>query len=132
MADTKRSREKQARNEENRQREREVSEARDRGDEAEPPDDEWDETDEEGQAGDDHDSPRECHRRDCTESATFVVVERYQEETGQGAVEAKAFLCRAHTDEESPANLDGAYDDYLFRVEMLPGARTETDTAETA
>lgn len=130
MADTKRSREKQARDEENRQRERELSEARDRGDEAEPPD-EWDETDEEGAVGDDHDSPRECHRRDCTEPATFVVVERYQEETGHGAVEAKAFLCRAHTDEESPANLDGAYDDYLFRVEMLSEAGTETDTAAT-
>ncbi|MFC7231184.1 hypothetical protein ACFQMM_06765 [Saliphagus sp. GCM10025308] len=130
MADTKRSREKQARDEENRQRERELSEARDRGDEAEPPD-EWDETDEEGPTGDDYDSPRECHRRDCTEPATFVVVERYQEETGHGAVEAKAFLCRAHTDEESPANLDGAYDDYLFRVEMLSEAGTETDTATT-
>ncbi|WP_312912459.1 hypothetical protein [Natronosalvus caseinilyticus] len=131
MADTKRSREKQARNEENRQREREVSEARDRADEAEPPGNEWEEADDEGSTDDGSDSPRECHRRDCTEPATFVVVERYQEETGHGAVEARAFLCRAHTDEESPANLDSAYDDYLFRVEMLPEAGTETGTAAT-
>ena len=108
MADTKKGREKKARDEENRQRERELTEARDRADEVEPPRS--------------ADSPRECHRRGCTEQATFVVVERYQEETGQGAVEAEAALCRAHTDEESPANLDGVYEDYLFRVEPLPEA----------
>ena len=108
MADTKKGREKKARDKENRQRERELTEARDRADEAEPPQP--------------PDSPRECPRRGCTEQATFVVVERYQEETGQGAVEAEATLCRAHTDEESPANLDGVYEDYLFRVEPLPEA----------
>ncbi|WP_255170220.1 hypothetical protein [Natrononativus amylolyticus] len=62
---------------------------------------------------------RECHRRDCDEPAAFVVRERYQEETGQGAVEAVATLCRAHTAEEHPTNLDGAYPDYVFRVEPL-------------
>jgi hypothetical protein len=62
---------------------------------------------------------RTCHRRGCDESARFVVLERYQEETGKGAVEAEAALCRAHTDEESPANLAGAYDGYVFRVEPL-------------
>jgi hypothetical protein len=62
---------------------------------------------------------RTCHRRGCDERARFVVLERYQEETGQGAVEAEAVLCRTHTDEESPVNLDGAYDEYVFRVEPL-------------
>ena len=64
-------------------------------------------------------SSRECHRRGCNERAQFVVLERYQEETGKGAVEAEAALCQDHTDEESPANLDGAYDDYVFRVEPI-------------
>ena len=66
------------------------------------------------------DSRRECHRRGCDEPAAFVVLERYQEETGHGAVEAEAVLCREHTDEESPANLDGVYADYVFRVEPIP------------
>ena len=66
------------------------------------------------------DSPPECHRRSCDEPAAFVVLERYQEETGHGAVEAEALLCRKHTDEESPTNLDGVYPDYVFRVEPLP------------
>ena len=61
-------------------------------------------------------SPPECHRRGCTERATFVVLERYQEETGHGAVEAEAHLCREHTAEESPTNLDGSYAEYVFRV----------------
>ena len=64
-------------------------------------------------------APRECHRRGCSEPATFVVLERYQEETGQGAVEATADLCREHTAEESPTNLDGSYADYVFRVDPL-------------
>ena len=51
------------------------------------------------------------------------MIERYQEETGHGAVTAEAYLCRAHTDEESPTNLDGAYDDYVFRVEPLTDSR---------
>lgn len=67
-------------------------------------------------------SPRECHRRGCAEPAAFVVLERYQEETGHGAVEAVAALCRTHTAEEGPANLDGAYPDYVFRVEPLSEA----------
>ncbi|WP_293029625.1 hypothetical protein [Natronococcus sp.] len=66
-------------------------------------------------------SPGECHRRGCDDPAQFVVLERYQEETGKGAVEAEAALCPTHTDEESPANLDGAYDDYVFRVEPISG-----------
>lgn len=65
------------------------------------------------------DSPPECHRRGCAEQAMFLVLERYQEETGHGAVEAEAVLCREHTDEERPTNLDGSYDDYVFRVEPL-------------
>ena len=121
MADTKKGRNKQARDAENRQRERELTEARDRGDEDEPPSIETDELeDEHREEGESKDSPRECHRRDCTEHATFVVFERYQEDTGHGAVEATAALCREHTAEERPANLDGVYADYLFRVEPLP------------
>jgi hypothetical protein len=107
MPDTKRGREKQARDAELGQRERDIREERARRDEADPTD-----------------PSRECRRRGCTESPSFVVLERYQEETGQGAVEAEAFLCRAHTAEESPANLDAAYPDYVFRVEPLPGVET--------
>ena len=70
---------------------------------------------------------RECHRRDCSESAAFVVLERYLEETGHGAVEAEAQLCQAHTAEESPANLAGVYDEYVFRVEALPGTVSGDD-----
>jgi hypothetical protein len=69
-----------------------------------------------------------CHRRGCTEPASFVVLERYQEETGHGAVEAEAFLCRDHTDEESPTNLEGVYADYVFRVEPI-GEAPDSDTA---
>jgi hypothetical protein len=106
MPDTKRGREEQARHEERRQRRRDIDEARERADEAEPPDE----------------RPLTCHRRGCDEPAQFVVTERYQEETGHGAVTAQAALCLAHTDEESPANLDGAYDDYVFRVDPLTEA----------
>ncbi len=66
-----------------------------------------------------HDSLPECHRRGCTERATFVVLERYQEETGHGVVEAEAVLCQEHTAEESPANLDRRYANYVFRVQPL-------------
>lgn len=125
MADTKKGREKQARNAENRQRALEVEQARDRGDEAEPPRDDHDEAEASlREETDDTGSPRECHRRGCTEPVRFVVLERYQEETGQGAVEAEAFLCQAHTAEESPANLDGAYSEYVFHVEPLPETAT--------
>ena len=126
MPDTKRGREKQARDAENRQRKRELDEARARTDEAEPPLDERAEADESEREDERSDSPRECHRRGCDERAAFVVLERYQEETGKGAVEAEALLCREHTDEESPANLDGVYADYVFRVDPLP----ETDAAD--
>ncbi|MDS0474421.1 hypothetical protein [Natrinema sp. 1APR25-10V2] len=77
-------------------------------------------TDDENRRGDGvPDSLPECHRRGCTERATFVVLERYQEETGHGAVEAEAVLCQEHADEESPTNLDGSYAEYVFRVEPL-------------
>lgn len=110
MADTKEGREEQAAHKERRQQEREIAEARTRSDEVEPPDD----------TVDDDDEARLCHRRGCDEPAAFVVLERYQEETGHGPVEATAVLCQAHADEESPTNLDAAYEDYVFRVEPLP------------
>lgn len=123
MADTKEGRENTADNEEQRQRERELTEARDRADEPDP-------TAEEAQPEEDEypDSPRECHRRSCTEPATFLVCERYQEETGHGAVEADAALCREHTAEESPTNLDGVYPDYVFRVDPIPETRASDTT----
>jgi len=74
------------------------------------------------------DSPPECHRRGCTERAEFVVLERYLEETGHGAVEAEAVLCRDHTAEESPTNLDSSYAEYVFHVEPLREA-SGPDTA---
>lgn len=120
MADTKDGRENQADEAERRQRERELAEARARADEAEPSADEGDEGDE----GND-DAPIECHRRGCTELAAFVVRERYQEEGGHGAVEAVARLCPAHATEESPTNLDGAYSDYVFRVDPIPERVTD-------
>ncbi|MDS0297239.1 hypothetical protein NDI76_00600 [Halogeometricum sp. S1BR25-6] len=112
MADTKKGREKQARDAETRQQERDVAESRERADEPEPP------RSEEDVEGADDDVPT-CHRRGCEEPAAFVVLERYQEDTGYGAVEAEAYLCREHTEEESPVNLEGAYDEYVFRVEPL-------------
>lgn len=123
MADTKRGRDKQARDAENRQRERDIDQALDRADEAEPPRDERDEAAEAHRDESERsDSSRECHRRGCNEPAAFVVLERYQEETGHGAVEAEAVLCREHTAEESPTNLDGTYPGYVFRVEPFPKA----------
>ena len=117
MADTKRGRNKQARDADNRQREQEIQESRERADEAEPPDEDRDET---RSAGDESpDAPQSCHRRGCTRPATFAVLERYQEETGHGAVEVEALLCTEHTAEESPTNLDEDYADYVFRVEPL-------------
>ncbi|WP_345785879.1 hypothetical protein [Halomontanus rarus] len=101
-----------------RQREHHREQERDHVDEADPPREAVDVAQRE--ADDDSDAPRECHRRNCTERASFVVLERYQEETGHGAVEAEVALCREHTAEESPTNLDGAYMDYVFRVEPLP------------
>lgn len=76
MGDTKKDRDKHARDAQNRQRAWETEQARDRADEAEPLGDDQD---------DSPDRPPECHRRDCTEPATFLVLERYQEETGHGA-----------------------------------------------
>lgn len=129
MADTKRGRDKQARDEENRQRERALREARDRADEAEPSRTGQDDAAGAGREEDEPpDIPRTCHRRSCDDPATFVVLERYQEETGHGAVEAEAYLCREHTDEESPANLDGAYAEYVFRVEPI-GETAHSDEA---
>lgn len=129
MADTKSGREKQANDEERRQREREITEARTRADEAEPPDETEDATDDtRGESDDGSDAPRRCHRRGCDKPATFEALERYQEDTGHGAVEATAALCREHADEESPTNLDLAYDEYVFRVTPL-SPMDETDTA---
>ena len=104
MADTKQGRDKQAHDEANRQQERELRDAESRADETEPP-----------RAGD----PEGCYRRNCGETATFVVVERYQEETGHGLVEARAELCADHAAEERPANLDAADADYMFSVTPL-------------
>lgn len=128
MADTKEGREKQAKNEERRQRERELSEARDRADEPDPTADDRTDSDEARREGDEYPaSPRECHRRGCTEPPTFLVCERYQEETGHGAVVSEAALCREHTAEESPTNLDGVYSDYVFRVDPISETR-DSDT----
>ena len=103
MADTKSGRDEQARDEARRRIERDISEARERGDEPEPV----------------ADPPTECHRRGCSEPAAFSVTERYQEETGAGAVEATAFLCADHTADEAPANLENAYEGYVFHVEPV-------------
>lgn len=122
MADTKEGREKQAADEERRQLRRAVKEALTRADEAEPPVDEERITE---MVDDDAVAfPPACHRRNCEEPAEFLVLERYQEETGQGAVEATAALCRTHTAEESPTNLDGAYEGYVFRVVPLDVSST--------
>lgn len=115
MADTKEGREKQADDENRRQQERDLSEARARADETEPPDANMTESETDRSDAD----SRTCHRRGCTEPATFLALERYQEETGHGAVESTAVLCQEHAAEESPTNLDGAYPDYVFRVEAL-------------
>lgn len=129
MADTKNGRNKKAHDAENRQRKRELEQERNRADEAEPPRTEQNEANEvhrEGNAS--GDSSQECHRRGCNELATFLVLERYQEETGHGAVEAEAALCEEHTAEESPTNLDGVYADYVFQVKPIPETG-KTDTA---
>ncbi len=62
-----------------------------------------------------------CHRRDCDRPAVFVVTERYEEETGQGTVNAEAPLCFEHTQEEHPHNLDQAGTQYRFLVEPIEG-----------
>lgn len=110
MPDTKRGREEQAAHEDRRQRE--LDNARAFASATEP--------DETAREPEEIDWPPECHRRDCHEPAAFRVLERYHEDTGHGAVEAEALLCRSHTREESPANLDGVFEDYVFRVEVLP------------
>lgn len=111
MPDTKDGREEQAAHEDRRQRELEMARALSSARESEA---------EVAEPTDDLDWPPECHRRDCHRIATFVVLERYQEETGHGAVEAEALLCPTHAEVESPANLDRAYEDYVFRVDPLP------------
>jgi len=129
VTDTNERGENQADNEERRQRERERTEARDRADEPEPTaDDQVDPDEARREEDDDLASPHECHRRGCTEPATFVVRERYQEETGHGAVVAEAALCREHTAEESPTNLDAVYPDYVFRVDPIPETRPADTT----
>ncbi|WP_423746608.1 hypothetical protein V5735_18950 [Haladaptatus sp. SPP-AMP-3] len=126
MADNKKSRNKQARDEENRQRAWEVEQARERMDETEPRDDQNEADESRDEREENSDSPPTCHRRGCDEPAKFVVLERYQEETGHGAVEAEARLCQRHAAEESPTNLDGVYADYVFRVDPL----TETNDTD--
>ncbi|WP_247728796.1 hypothetical protein [Halovivax limisalsi] len=121
MADTKRGRDKRAHDEDERQRERDLEQALERGDEVEPADDRSDDTVPLETA-----DPPTCHRRGCDERAAFRVLERYEEETGHGAVEATAALCRDHTAEEGPTNLDGAYADYVFRVDPI----TDPDTGD--
>jgi len=102
MADTKSGRDKQARDAERRQIQRDIGGPRTRR-----------------RTGADPDPPTECHRRGCSEPVAFSVTERYQEETGAGAVEATAFLCVDHTAVESPMNLDDAYEGYVFHVEPV-------------
>lgn len=130
MADTKQGRDKQARDAERRQREREIAEEQARGDEPEPEvERDGQVTDRQGENGqEEEDRLRTCHRRGCEEPARFVVIERYLEETGHGAVEATAHLCTEHTREESPTNLDGVYEDYVFRVIPIPQS-DESDAA---
>ena len=129
MADTKKGRDKKAHDAENRQRKRELEQERDRADEVEPPQNEQNEVNEVHREGaPSGDSSQECRRRGCNKLAAFLVLERYQEETGHGAVEAEAALCGEHTAEESPTNLDGVYTDYVFQVTPLP----ETSTPDTA
>ncbi|KYH25061.1 hypothetical protein HAPAU_28820 [Halalkalicoccus paucihalophilus] len=60
--------------------------------------------------------PFDCHRRSCETTADFWVYERYQEENDLGAVEAEVPLCRTHTAEERPHNLDRAGPEYVFRI----------------
>lgn len=108
MPDTKKGRNEQAAARERRQQDWEIAEARERGDESEPVDE-----------NDERAVPSECHRRGCSDPPEFLVLERYQEETGKGAVEATAMLCLDHTREESPVNLERAYADYVFRVEPI-------------
>jgi hypothetical protein len=117
MGDTKSGRAKKAREEETRQLKREVEEERERIDEPEPPSEDEEEADLEPDGGPDS---RTCHRRGCDEPAAYRALERYQEETGHGAVEAEALLCHDHVTEEHPTNLEGVYEDYVFRVQPLP------------
>jgi hypothetical protein len=119
MPDTKRGREEQARHADRRQREREMQQAQDRADEPEPVVDRDVADPETRTEREDGDGGRPCRRRDCDRQAAFLVVERYLEETSQGAVEATAELCREHTAEESPTHLEDAYPEYVFRVEPL-------------
>lgn len=107
MGDTKSGREHQAKHAEKREQQRALEEELARADETPP---------------EEADGPPVCHYRGCTDLATFRVIERYQEETGHGAVTAEALLCQAHADDESPTRLDDAYPEYEFRVEPLPDA----------
>ncbi|MFW5949916.1 MAG: hypothetical protein ACOCR6_01010 [archaeon] len=119
MPDTKAGREKQAARRERRQREREIAQARERADEAEPAE----EADREapGTAS----TGQTCHIRACDEPATFVVIERYREETGQGAVVAGAVFCAEHAARERPTNLEADFEEYLFLVEPISAGSTD-------
>jgi hypothetical protein len=50
----------------------------------------------------------------------FYLLERYEEEVGNGVVEETANLCRRHAADERPMHLEGVYDNYVFRIEQLP------------
>lgn len=78
------------------------------------------------------DNGSECRRRGCEKEAVFVVRERYPEETGKGIVKAEAHLCRDHTREEHPTNLDSSTSEYLFQVKSLRGEefRREEESRE--
>jgi len=114
MGDTKRGRDKQARDEDERQRERELEQELERGDEVEPAD----ESEYDAGTLEPEETPI-CHRRGCDEPAAFRVLERYEEDTGHGTVEAVATMCHDHTAAEGPVNLDKAGPDYVFRIDPI-------------
>ncbi|WP_328517208.1 hypothetical protein [Haladaptatus caseinilyticus] len=100
MADDKKSRNKQSHDEENRQRVWEVEQAHERMDETKSRDEQNEADESRDERKENSDSPRKCHRRECDEPAKFVALERYQEETDHGSVEAEASPCQRHTAEE--------------------------------
>jgi hypothetical protein len=125
MPDTKRGREEQARHRDRRQRERDIEQAREWSTGSGAVDDEPEEGDTDTDNTDGAEL-RTCHRRGCDRPARFHVLERYLEDTGHGAVEATADLCREHAAEESPTRLEHAYENYVFRVEPLRGSAPTT------
>lgn len=72
----------------------------------------------------------ECHRRNCNNEAIFLVREQYLEETGKGLVEATARLCQAHTNQESPTNLDPITPGYRFEVTPIFSSNQEPNSTD--